>query len=143
MTVTAKQRDRIAGLLTSFCCRLDEGDSAGVAALFTDDARVETPHFQLVGRNQIESWFAGRAEAKASLHGWSNMRVEAIELDRFRVTTNMINAAGAKHAPQPPDRVAFAIARDEIVVHGGTPLFARRTLEILFEMPCGPAEARP
>jgi hypothetical protein len=140
--VTTELRDGIAGLLTRFCRCLDEGDGAGVAALFTDDARVDTPHFQLAGRNQIESWFSGRAEAKLSLHSWSNLRIEAIGPERFRVASNMINAAGARPMSQPPARIAFAIARDEIVLRAGTPLFAARALEILFDTGATPAEAQ-
>ena len=133
-TAPDEPREKIARLLTEFCWRLDEESGKGVAELFTQDARVDTPHFQLAGRSEIEAWFGGRTATKLTRHNWSNLRVTPLGPDHFLVTSNMINAAGTLPAPQPPEKVAFATAKDEIVLRDGVALFGSRTLEILFEM---------
>ena len=131
---TAEQLRAIAELLTEFCWYADHDLGGQMATLFTDDAWIETPHFKVRGKAEIESHFVARSGTKLSRHTWSNLRVERANDNRFLAVTNMINFVGMQPAPQREGRLAVATSADEIVIEGDVARFVSRNLTVLFEL---------
>lgn len=132
-TVSSERRNAVADLLTEFCWRVDTARGDTVAELFTEEATVDTPHFNLRGKADIHAWFAGRAGKRLSRHCWTNLRITPQGADRYRVETNMMTTAGPVPAPASGGMIVIGSGIDEVDFASGTPLFTSRTLEILFE----------
>ena len=143
MSATASAEDlrSISELLTEFCWRADHDEGAAMADLFTDDAWIDTPHFNVRGRAEIDALFAARSGTKLSRHNWSNLRVTPLGGGRFKTVSNMITAVGSLPAPQRWGRIAFTTSTDEIVRTGDQLLFASRRLQIVFELTVPEPEA--
>ena len=93
------ERD-IARLITQFGLLNDSGDWAGVAAMFTDDARFVRPAGgdPVVGREAIHSSFASRP-ARKSCHLITNVVVDLVSVNEANARcTLLLYAAPAGEA---------------------------------------------
>lgn len=95
----------IAGLITRFGLLNDSGDWAGVAAMFTDDAKFIRPAGgdPVVGREAIHASFASRPPRK-SCHLIANIVVDVISADEARARSTLLlyaAPAGAAEAGSP------------------------------------------
>ena len=132
--VGSERTAAIAALLSEFCWCADNDRGDEIGALFTEDAIVETPHFRLDGRGEIEASFTARSGTKLSRHCWTNLRITALDERRYRVDSNMMTTVGALPAPQPSGRLVIGSCIDEILfADDGRPLFKSRSLQIAFE----------
>jgi ketosteroid isomerase-like protein len=125
----------IAALIAEFCRRVDSGEGARVAELFTTDAAVNTPHFNLAGRDAIHAWFAERAQPgkRLSRHFWTNLQVTNEGDGRYVAHAYAMTLASTPPAPGQGATIAVGTSTDWIVFEDDRPLFSRRTLDIAFE----------
>lgn len=132
----------ISALITEFCWLVDNKQGERVADLFTEDATVDTPHFNLAGRDQIHAWFSKRANdpQRLSRHFWSNLRIVPDGANAYRAYANATTYVGAQPTPASTGRYAVGASSERIVVRDGAYLFASRTLEVLFEGAVVPGE---
>lgn len=134
MTGLGARREAAIELIMEFCRRADEGRGEAIAELFTSDATVEAPHFNLVGRDEIHHWFAERAKPGARLarHIVTNLRVVADGEDA--VTVEAYQIVLVKTPDASAARAAVGTTRDRILFADDRPLFTSRTLVVDFEM---------
>lgn len=128
--------DRIAieDLITAFCWRVDHGQAATVAELFSDDGRVVTPMFTLNGRAEIAAHFAKRDADKTILsrHQWTNLRLIP---DGTRVRAEMIVTTHLGVQGPPDEPRGFMVGDSLDVVEkapDGAWRFVERTLHVAF-----------
>lgn len=128
-----EKRGTAADLLHDFCWLADTGAGTRIAALFTEEATVETPHFRLTGRSQIHDWFSERARPGERMvrHLLSNLRFNerddgTMEVTAYSMVTMLLPTGEAA-------KVAIGTSTDELVFDSGRPLFASRRLDIAFE----------
>lgn len=133
MTMNLERRAAAADLLHEFCWRADTGAGTAIADLFTEDATVVTPHFQLAGRDQVHAWFSERAKPgeRKVRHLLSNLRFAdrddgTMEVTAYTMVTMLLPTGEAA-------KVAVGTSTDILVFDGVRPLFASRTLDIAFE----------
>lgn len=125
----------VSALITEFCWRVDGGEGDRVAELFTDDAVLSTPHFQLSGRKEIDDWFKVRADpsSRLSRHFWTNLRITSQPDGRYDVQAYAMTVVGSPPAPVAGASVAIGVSHDVVVLVGGRPLFASRRLDVTFQ----------
>ena len=135
MLVEANVSGAIEALINDVCDRVDGGRGAEGAELFAEDAVVETPHFNLSGREEIHSWFSERATpgSRLSRHFWSNLRVTAQGEGQYVARAYTMTVAGNPGAPTSGARISTGTSTDEIVVRDHTYLFAARRLVLAAE----------
>jgi hypothetical protein len=130
-------------LLAEFAWRVDNGEGDTVAALFVDDAKLETPAFKLDGRKAIDEWFTQRApknSPRISRHHSTNIRVIPLGGDRFEVLANALTLVAQAPAPAQGAAVAVGTSRD---VMRRTPeglRFESRSLGVVIEGRVGAPE---
>jgi ketosteroid isomerase-like protein len=79
----AEVEQAYARLVAAYSHRIDFGDAASVADLFTDDGVWESPELTMAGRDRIRAGF-GRRQANAarrSRHVCTNLAVEVVGAD--------------------------------------------------------------
>lgn len=130
----AVARDAIGELLTEFAWRVDNGAGATVAALFTEDATIETPHFSLKGRAEIDRWFTERSARgdRLSRHYWTNLRLTP-DGDGYLAEANVMTAVGAPPAPQQGAALVLGHSTDQVVRVQDGWRFRSRRLTVTFE----------
>ncbi|MFV3075525.1 nuclear transport factor 2 family protein [Niveispirillum fermenti] len=130
----ALARDAIGGLLTEFAWRVDNGAGSSVAALFTPDATVETPHFTLQGRAEIDRWFTQRSARgdRLSRHYWSNLRLTP-DGDGYLAEANVMTAVGVPPAPQKGATLVLGHSTDKVMLTADGWRFCSRRLTVTFE----------
>jgi len=136
----------IETLLTEFCWRVDNWEGERIAELFTADATIDTPHFNLAGREQIHDWFAARANKagnRLSRHFWTNLRITSEGNNRYLAQANAMTLVGTQPTPCLSTRIAAGMSTDRIVVDDGKVLFASRTLSVAFEGALAVSEVHP
>lgn len=126
------KRAAAADLLHAFSWRVDNGAGDRVAELFTEQATVVTPRFQLAGRAEIHAWFSERARVagRTARHINTNLCFEEAG-DRLRV--NGYSLVTMQPAPGEDAQVAIGSTTDEIVFEDGKPLFAARRLDVVLQ----------
>jgi len=128
-------RQSIEDLINEFCWRVDNKQGERVAELFTADATVDTPHFNLSGNQQIHTLFSERANdpARVSRHYWSNLRITPAEGGGHIAQVYVLNLLGSTATPSDSPRFAAGACTDRIVFENGKALFSNRKLEFVFE----------
>ena len=128
-------RQAIEHLLAEHAWLIDHGQAGGVAALYTEDARVLGIGPDKVGQAAIRAWAAER-EAMAgrrSRHVQSNLRLVAVSPEECRgtVVLTLYRHDGPGRADPAPLMVA---EYDDIYCKGsdGAWRFAERRLSVLF-----------
>ncbi|ABQ68655.1 hypothetical protein Swit_2296 [Rhizorhabdus wittichii RW1] len=128
-----EKRAVAADLLHEFCWRADMGMGDRIAELFTDDATVDAPHFQLAGRAEIHDWFSARAKPgeRKVRHILSNLRFDeradgTMGVTAYAMVTMLLPTGEAA-------KVAVGTSTDELRFDGQRALFAARRLDIAFE----------
>ena len=135
----------IADLINEFCWRVDNGRGDEVAALFTKDGTVDTPHFNLAGLDEIHSWFSARATGatRISRHFVTNLRIRKEEDESYVAEAYSMTLVGVPPVPCQGSRLAAGTSTDRIVIEGGKALFASRRLDLAFEGQVGELELHP
>jgi ketosteroid isomerase-like protein len=79
-------------LINEYARRVDFGEAAAIADLFTEDGRWEGDQV-FAGRAQIREWFAGRQDVsrRVSRHVCTNVMVEVLSPTAARSHCYMIN----------------------------------------------------
>jgi ketosteroid isomerase-like protein len=131
----AETTQTVGALISEFCWRVDSGEGARVAELFTDDAIVVTPHLVLEGRKAIGDWFEIRADPtkRLSRHFWTNLRITPTGEGKYTAQAYAMTVVGVPPAPAAGPDVAIGYSTDTVVIESGRALFASRRLDLTFE----------
>ncbi|HEV2302718.1 MAG TPA: nuclear transport factor 2 family protein [Stellaceae bacterium] len=130
MPTALEEKDAIRELLAEYCFRLDGGDFAGMAELFTEDGVWETAFGKASGRAAIAA-LAGDLRARAgaerprAVHLVTNI-VIAIEGRRARVRSNWTVVQNGSEGPQIGSGGAYV---DEMAKAGGRWRFRYRKID--------------
>jgi len=135
----------IAALLNEFCWRVDACRGSEVAELFVEAGTIDTPRFNLVGRDAIHSWFSARADPRSRLsrHIWTNLRVRPDGDDVYIAEAYSLTIVGTPPAPAHGAKIVVGTSTDRIVFENGQARFASRSLELAVEGRLVPEELLP
>lgn len=135
----AEDRDAIRELLAEYCFRLDGGDFAGMAALFTEDGIWDTAFGKAEGRAAIADLARSLRERAGSerpraVHLVTNIAIalegESTGGDLARVRSNwMVMQNSPKGDPRGPQIGSGGAYADEIVRRDGRWLFRTRKID--------------
>ena len=80
-------------LITEYCRRVDFGEAAAIADLFTEDGTWEGVELRLDGREEIRAWFTRRGELtrRVSRHLCVNVAVDVTGPDTASSLAYMVN----------------------------------------------------
>ncbi len=122
----------IAALLNEFCWRVDDCRGSEVAELFVENGTVDTPRFNLVGRDAIHSWFSARADPRSRLsrHIWTNLRIRQDGDDAYIAEAYCLTIVGTQPAPAHGATIVVGTSTDRIVFEDGLARFASRSLDV-------------
>ena len=84
--ISPQDRAEIEWLLSEVIGRRDRDEGDAMGELFTEDARVVTPHLDLNGRSDIHAFFSDRERAAEvrTQHLWSNLTLTSLEDGRVQ-----------------------------------------------------------
>jgi uncharacterized protein (TIGR02246 family) len=125
-----EEKDAIREVLAEYCFRLDGGDFAGMAALFTEDGTWDTAFGKATGRAAIAQLAqdirrrAG-AERPRAVHLVTNIAI-ALDGMRARVRSNWTVVQNSPEGPKIGSGGAYA---DEMVKAEGNWLFRYRKID--------------
>ena len=126
----------IARLMSEFCWKVDHGQGAEMGELFTADARVVTPRFNLGNRDEIVAWFTARSKNTELLtrHSWAAPRFEMQSASRIKVTSVATTILGKTPAPAAGAQIMIGDALDIVEKEAdGQWRFSERVLDVVFE----------
>ncbi|HJU16815.1 MAG TPA: nuclear transport factor 2 family protein [Stellaceae bacterium] len=130
MTTALEEKDAIREVLAEYCFRLDGGDFAGMADLFTADGIWDTAFGKAEGRAAIAALArdirarAG-AERPRAIHLVANIAI-ALDGARARVRSNW---TVAQNSPEGPKISSGGGYDDEMEKQDGRWLFRRRKID--------------
>ena len=80
-------------LITEYCRRVDFGEAAAIADLFTEDGTWEGVELRLEGRDEIRAWFTRRGELtrRVSRHLCVNVAVDVTGPEAASSLAYMVN----------------------------------------------------
>ena len=130
-------------LIVEYSRRVDFGEAAGIADLFTDDATWEGVDLLLTGREEIRAWFTRRQELtrRVSRHLCTNIAVDVIGPDSATSLCYLVNyrhdrREGDLAMPAPGDIPKFVgECRDAFARTAEGWRFSRRKVELSFVRP--------
>lgn len=130
-------------LLVEYCRRVDFGEGAGIADLFTEDGVWSGVDLTLTGRDEIREWFTRRQalERRVSRHVCTNMMITLVAPDRADSTSYLINyrhdrQEGDLSLPVPAEVPKFVgECHDELRLTPDGWRFARRHVDVAFARP--------
>ena len=95
--ITLEMRVAVEDLLSEFATRVDDGRGDSVHELFIQTGSIETPAFNLVGKEQIQERFAARArdQTRKTRHFWSNPKFSG-DPSRILVMTNVLTVVNER-----------------------------------------------
>jgi uncharacterized protein (TIGR02246 family) len=128
MPTAAEEKDAIREVLAEYCFRLDDGRSADMAALFTEDGTWETAFGKATGRAAIaelaRSLRAGAQQPRA-VHLVTNIAI-ALAGERAEIRSNWTLV---QNSPQGPKIGSGGAYYDEMGKEGGRWLFRYRRID--------------
>jgi 3-phenylpropionate/cinnamic acid dioxygenase small subunit len=130
MATASEDKDAIRELLAEYCFRLDGGQFADMAALFTEDGTWETAFGKATGRASIADFARGLRERgpqprPRGVHLTTNI-VIALDGDSARVRSNWTVVQNGASGPKVSSGGAYA---DELVKQNGNWLFRYRKID--------------
>ena len=136
-------------LIVEYSRRVDFGEAARIADLFTDDATWEGVELLLTGQQEIGEWFSRRQdlERRVSRHICTNIAVDLLSPTEAQSLSYLVNerhdrAEGDLTMPAPADIPKFVgECRDAFRLTDEGWRFTRRKVELAFVRPRRPRPA--
>lgn len=130
MATALEEKDAIREVLAEYCFRLDGGQFADMAALFTEDGTWETAFGEATGRTAIADFARGLRERgpqprPRGVHLTTNI-VIALNGDSARVRSNWTVVTNSPGGPKIGSGGAY---HDEMVKQNGQWLFRHRKID--------------
>lgn len=130
MPTALEDKDAIREVLAEYCFRLDGGDFAGMAALFTEDGTWDTAFGRAAGRAAIAALardlrVRAGADRPRAIHLVTNIAI-ALDGDRARVRSNWTVVQNSAEGPKIGSGGGYD---DEMVKRNGRWLFHRRKID--------------
>ena len=130
MASALEEKDAIREVLAEYCFRLDGGQFADMAALFTEDGTWHTAFGKATGRTAIADFARGLREngpqpRPRGIHLVTNI-VIALDGDTAKVRSNWTVVQNSATGPQIGSGGAYA---DDMVKQGGRWFFRYRTID--------------
>jgi ketosteroid isomerase-like protein len=130
MSSMLEEKDAIREVLAEYCFRLDGGDYAGMAALFTEDGTWDTAFGKATGRAAIAQLaqdirVRAGAERPRAIHLVANIKI-ALNGERARARSNW---TVVQNSPEGPKIGSGGGYDDEMVKIAGSWLFGYRKID--------------
>ncbi|MBW2424643.1 MAG: nuclear transport factor 2 family protein [Deltaproteobacteria bacterium] len=132
-TISERDRSAISDLLSRYCHSIDEGRADLCAALFTDDAVLNTPVGRAVGGAAIREWIDGRLALREEgiqvRHFMLNTLLAPIDADRVRARSVLLYTWETLEMPREVSVRSTVIYEDEVRRTPGGWLFSARSCD--------------
>ena len=130
MPTALEDKEAIREVLAEYCFRLDGGDFAGMAALFTADGTWDTAFGKAVGRAAIAALardlrVRAGADRPRAIHLVANIAI-ALDGERARVRSNWMVVQNSAQGPRIGSGGSY---EDEMIRAGGRWLFHDRKID--------------